>query len=201
MRRVLPLLGIMFLTACVTTAHSPLDFKLEEGNAFDKENFSISEYVEHSQYCFAISERMNTASPAIQEDGYIGCMNTKGYSIEVLPEEEVVIRQQALADHMQNYTPTQTNFFDKNSYDDRRFLNDVQMCRNGASNTKRRSLNSIYTPNLDAAFFGAIITGIQEVGERKRKKQSYIINCMFDKGYVLRDLPEEEKQRRIELLN
>jgi len=34
----------------------------------------------------------------------------------------------------------------------------------------------------------------------RKNRQAYILNCMFDNGYVLREFSQEERQRRINLI-
>lgn len=194
---ILLALSALSLSGCATPASSPEQWKMEQGKGFDKDNFSINDYLKQHQECFAISQRIPVN---LQKEGYMGCMNTRGYQYVTLTNKQIQLREKALAEHVKLHTPTESNYYHKDGFSDVSFVQDMKQCIRKSETIKRTPNAPFFSTSIIGLIAVHSISAMEKTSERDNKRQSYILNCMFDNGYVLKELSQDERQRRVNLI-
>ncbi len=192
-------LAVLSLSACATPVSSPNEWEWEDGKGFDKENFSTQEYLETHQECFSITQRISPNNKLNPKDAYMGCMKTRGYEYVSLPQGTLQKRKQAMAKHIKLHTPTASNYYHKNNFSDATFKHDIKECIKNSESISRTPNAPFFNTSLIGFITVQSISAMEKTAERDNKRQVYILSCMFNNGYVLKELSEAEKQRRINL--
>ena len=201
MKRHLLLTLLTFsLAACATPVTSPDQLNMEEGKGFDKESFSTHEYLKQHQECFSITQRISPNNKFSPKDAYLGCMTTRGYKYVNLPKEKLQERERIMAEYIKAHTPTKSNYYHKNNFSDASYVQDMKQCISNSETIMRTPNAPFFSTSLIGLIAVQSISAMEKTSERDNKRQAYILNCMFDNGYVLRELSQEERQRRINLI-
>jgi len=196
---ILLALSALSLSACATPVNSPNQWEWEDGKGFDKENLSTQEYLEQHQECFAITQRIAPNNKLNPKDAYMGCMKTRGYEYVDLPKDTLQKREQAMAEHIKLHTPTASNYYHKDNFSDSSFVHDMKQCIRNSESITRTPNPPFFSTSLIGFIAVQSISAMEKTTERDNKRQVYILSCMFDNGYVLKELSQAEKQRRINL--
>ncbi len=207
MKNLILLLSLSILSACSTTnryqpqtviPYSQFDFA---GMGFSKKGFNLNDYKRRSGTCYnatATTTMMN--NPLSQQERYESCMRTGDYKLISLSSNEIAKRTNATNEYIEERTPSKEKFFDKNNFKDTAFVTDIKECGEKAQGIKKIRTTPVYSPNATTALFSSIFTGIGDNQKHRSTLNKSVQGCMFKKGYILSNIPEEERKRRVQLI-
>jgi len=223
MKKLIIIPAILLLSGCVTAPNKPSEPVLKlselnsgEGVGYSKKNFNIGEYSERMDVCY-MTTATTTARAYVnsQQERYDSCMRTGGYELTQLNTSELSRRKKTIVEtqksieekikgrdkRIEERTYSDEKTLDKENFNDNLFISDIRECARSASKIKTtQRITPIYSSNVTTSLFNSFFAGMATAKRLQEARRTALLGCMFDRGYILLKLPEEEKNRRIQLI-